>query len=53
VKRAPKPIQGRLIYGLRKLKEDELLLICRSIEKLVEIMEAQDVKVTFLFEQET
>ena len=51
-KRAPKPIQGKMIYGLRKLKKDELSLIYRSIEKLVEIMEAEKVKVTFLFDQE-
>jgi DNA-binding MarR family transcriptional regulator len=51
-KRAPKPIQGKMIYGLRKLKKDELFLIYRSVEKLVELMEAQDVKVTFLFDQE-
>jgi DNA-binding MarR family transcriptional regulator len=51
-KRAPKPIQGKMIYGLRKLKKDELFLIYRSVEKLVEIMEAEDVKVTFIFDQE-
>jgi hypothetical protein len=38
VKRAPKPIQGKMIYGLKKLKRDELFLIYRSIEELVEIM---------------
>ena len=51
-KRAPKPIQGKMIYGLRKLKKDELFLIYRSVEKLGEIMEAEKVKVTFLFDQE-
>ena len=51
-KRAPKPIQGKMIYGLRKLKKDELFLIYRSVERLVEIMEAEKVKVTFLFDQE-
>jgi DNA-binding MarR family transcriptional regulator len=51
-KRAPKPIQGKMIYGLRKLKKDELSLIYRSVEKLVEIMEAEKVKVTFLFDEE-
>ena len=51
-KRAPKPIQGKMIVGLRKLKKDELFLIYRSVEKLVEIMEAEKVKVTFLFDQE-
>ena len=52
VKRAPKPVQGKMIYGLRKLKKDELILIYHSVLKLVEIMEAQNVKVTFFFDQE-
>ena len=51
-KKGPNPVQGRMIYGLRKLKEDELSLINQSVEKLVEIMEAQNVKVTFMFDQE-
>jgi len=51
VKRVPKPIQGRMICGLMKL-EDELFLIYKYVEKLVEIMEAQDIKVTFLFDKE-
>jgi len=51
-KKAPKPIQGRMIYGLRKLKKEELFSIYKSIQKLVEIMEAQNVKVTFIFDQE-
>ena len=53
VKRAPKPIQGKMVYGLRRLKKDELILIYKSVLKLVEIMEAQNVKVTFFFDQET
>ncbi len=52
VKRSPNPIQGKMIYGLRKLKKNELFSIYQAVEKLVEIMEAQDVKVTFLFDQE-
>jgi DNA-binding MarR family transcriptional regulator len=51
-RRAPNPIQGKMIYGLKKLKKDELFPIHHSIEKLVEIMEAHDVEVTFLFDQE-
>jgi DNA-binding MarR family transcriptional regulator len=51
-RRAPNPIQGKMIYGLKKLKKDELFPIHKSVEKLVEIMEAHDVEVTFLFDQE-
>lgn len=51
-KKAPNPVQGKMIYGLRKLKRRELNSIYDSVEKLVEIMEAQNVKVTFFFDQE-
>ena len=50
--KAPNPIQGKMLYGLRKLKKGELHLIHRSVQKLVEIMEAQDLKVTFFYDQE-
>ena len=51
-KRAPNPAQGKMIYGLKNLKRRELNLIYDSVQKLVKIMEAQDVKVTFFFDQE-
>jgi MarR family transcriptional regulator, organic hydroperoxide resistance regulator len=51
-KRAPNPAQGKMIYGLRNLKRRELNLIYNSVQKLVKIMEAQNVKVTFFFDQE-
>ena len=52
VKRAPNPIQGKMIYGLRKLKRKELNSIYHSVQKLVEVVEVQDVKATFFFDQE-
>jgi len=51
-KKAPNPAQGKMIYGLTKLKRRELNLIFNSVQKLVEIMEAQNIKVTFFFDQE-
>ncbi|MDI6762417.1 MAG: MarR family transcriptional regulator [Thermodesulfobacteriota bacterium] len=51
VKRAPNPVQGKMIYGLRRLKKEKLNSIYDSVNKLVEIMEAQHVKVTFFFDQ--
>ncbi len=50
-KKAPNPAQGKMIYGLTKLKRRELNLIFNSVHKLVEIMEAQNIKVTFFFDQ--
>jgi DNA-binding MarR family transcriptional regulator len=52
VKRGPNPFQGKMIYGLRNLNSGELRSIYDSIRKLVEIMEAQNVKATFFFDQE-
>jgi len=52
VRKAPNPVQGKMIYGLRKLKREKLNLIHESVQELVEIMEAQNLKVTFFFEEE-
>jgi DNA-binding MarR family transcriptional regulator len=52
VRKAPNPVQGKMIYGLRKLKRGKLNLIHESVQELVEIMEAQNLKVTFFFEEE-
>ncbi len=51
-KKSPNPIQGKMIHGLRRLKRDELYSIFSSLKKLVEIMEAQNVKATFFFDEE-
>ncbi len=51
-KRSPNPIQGKMIHGLRKLKPDELHSIFNSLKTLVGIMEAENVKATFFFDEE-
>ncbi len=52
VSKAPNPIQGKMLYGLRRLKMEDLSLIHQSVHRLVEIMEAQNVKATFFYDQE-
>jgi MarR family transcriptional regulator, organic hydroperoxide resistance regulator len=52
VKKAPHPIQGKMVYGLRRLKKHELHSIFNAVQRLTEIMEAQHVKATFFFDQE-
>ncbi|MGD0230737.1 MAG: MarR family transcriptional regulator [Syntrophorhabdales bacterium] len=52
IKKAPNPVQGKMIYGLRNLKTEELHIIYRSIKKLAEIVEAENVKATFFFDKE-
>lgn len=51
-RKAPNPAQGKLVHGLNSLSEDDLKTIYGSMQKLVEMMEAQDLKVTFFFDQE-
>ncbi len=50
--KAPNPIQGKMIYGLMKLSENELNIIYESVKRLAEMAEAENVKVTFFFDQE-
>jgi MarR family transcriptional regulator, organic hydroperoxide resistance regulator len=52
VKKAPNPAQGKLIHGLKALSKNDLDTIYQSVQKLVEIMEAQNLKVTFFFDQD-
>jgi DNA-binding MarR family transcriptional regulator len=52
VKRAPNPVQGKMLHGLRQLRKEKLEFIHESVQTLVEIMEAQNLKVTFFFDRE-
>jgi DNA-binding MarR family transcriptional regulator len=52
VKKSPNPIQGKMIHGLRRLKWNELNSIFSAMRKLVEIMEAENIKATFFFDEE-
>lgn len=52
MKNAPSSTQGKLIHGLRKLKKTELEAICKAVQKLVEIAEAENVEATFFFHDE-
>ncbi len=51
-KKAPNPVQGKMIYGLRKLEKEKLNLIYASVGELVRIMEAENLRVTFFFDEE-
>ncbi len=52
VRKAPNPIQGKMIYGLKNLDREQLLSIYHSVQKLVKLAEAENVKVTFFFDRE-
>jgi DNA-binding MarR family transcriptional regulator len=51
LKKAPEPAQGKLLHGLERLDRRSLRQIHQSVAALVEIMEVQDVKATFFFEE--
>lgn len=50
--KAPNPIQGKMIYGLNRLKQKNLNSIYDAVEKLMGIAEAQNIKATFFFDKE-
>ena len=51
-RKTPNPVQGKMIYGLKRLKREDLDRILGSVQTLVQIMEAQRVRVTFFFDEE-
>jgi DNA-binding MarR family transcriptional regulator len=38
IRKAPNPIQGKMIYGLRKLNREDLNFIYHSVERLVKMV---------------
>ena len=52
VQRAPEAAQGKLLHGLESLSRKEVKGIHASLEKVVRLMEIQDVKATFFFSEE-
>lgn len=47
--RAPEAAQGRLLHGLRAMSPFEVRNIRQAVDRLVEAMEASDVKARFFF----
>jgi len=52
VQRAPEAAQGKLLHGLESLSRQEVKGIHASLDKVVRLMEIQDVKATFFFSEE-
>lgn len=52
IAKAPEPAQGKLAHGLRKLSQKEVLDLCRSLQKIVQLMEVEHIKVKFFFSDE-
>jgi len=52
VQSAPEAAQGKLLHGLESLSRQEVKGIHASLDKVVRLMEIQDVKATFFFSEE-
>jgi len=52
VQRAPEAAQGKLLHGLESLSQQEVKGIHASLDKVVRLMEIQDVTATFFFSEE-
>lgn len=52
VDKAPEPSQGKLLYSLQKLSEKEILEMHETLQKIVRLMEVEQVEATFFFSKE-
>ena len=52
VQRAPEAAQGKLLHGLESLSRKEVQGIHAALDKVVRLMEIEDVKATFFFSEE-
>jgi DNA-binding MarR family transcriptional regulator len=52
VQKAPEAAQGRLLHGLESLSTRQVQMIWHSFQKVVRLMEIEDVKATFFFSEE-
>jgi len=49
---APEPAQGRLLHGLLAMSRAEVTQIRRAVDRLVQLMEAEDTTARFFFSDE-
>lgn len=52
VDKAPEPSQGKLLYSLQNLSEKEVLEMHEALQKIVRLMELEQIKVKFFFSEE-
>jgi DNA-binding MarR family transcriptional regulator len=50
--KGPDPAQGKLIYGLQKFSHQEVMELHDALQKIVRLMEVEQVKVRFFFSEE-
>jgi hypothetical protein len=49
---APEPAQGRLLHGLQAMSRAEVSQVRRVVDRLVQLMEAEDTTARFFFSDE-
>jgi DNA-binding MarR family transcriptional regulator len=52
VDKAPEPSQGKLLYSLQKLSPKEVLEMHGALQKIVRLMEVEQIEVKFFFSEE-
>lgn len=52
VDKAPEPSQGKLLYSLQNLSQKEVLEMRRALQKIVRLMEVEEMEVRFFFSEE-
>lgn len=52
VDRAPEPSQGKLLYSLQTLSEKDVLEMHDALQKIVRLMELEQIEATFFFSEE-
>jgi DNA-binding MarR family transcriptional regulator len=52
VDQAPEPSQGKLLYSLQNLSEKEVLEMYEALQKIVRLMEVDEIEAKFFFSEE-
>lgn len=52
VDKAPEPSQGKLLYSLQELSEKEVLEMHDALQKIVRLMEVEQIEAKFFFSEE-
>jgi DNA-binding MarR family transcriptional regulator len=52
VDKAPEPSQGKLLYSLESLSKEEVLEMHQALQKIVRLMELEQMEATFFFGEE-
>src|SRR5579863_10429494 len=52
VRQGPEPAQGKLLHGLQKLSVQEVTQVYDALQKIVQLMEADQIHVKFFFSEE-